>query len=93
MLAFAIEKLSYLFSNHNIRRVLRLAPNGPLQQLLDISDTMFRRSQEIIQERKEAMSKGDAALLEQVGEGKDIMSILCASCSYDCYRTHSRPAG
>ncbi|KAI0738092.1 cytochrome P450 [Daedaleopsis nitida] len=75
VLAFAIEHLSRVFSNENIRRVLRLYPNRALQELLDISDTMFRRSQEIINDRKDAMRKGDAALLEQVGEGKDIMSI------------------
>ncbi|KAI0747034.1 cytochrome P450 [Daedaleopsis nitida] len=75
VLTFVIDYLSYMFSDANIRRLLRLAPLGALQELLDITDTMSRRSQEIINDRKEAMRKGDAALLAQVGEGKDIMSI------------------
>ena len=75
LLAFTIEHLSYVFSNETIRRILRLVPHKELQRLLDISDTMFRRSQEIIHERKAALRKGDAAMMAQVGEGKDIMSI------------------
>ena len=75
LLGRAIQTLSYWLSEQNIKRVLRLVPSRPLRQLLDISDTMQRRSEEIIRERKEAMAKGDAALLAQVGEGKDIMSI------------------
>ena len=46
-----------------------------------ISDIMQRRSQEIISERKEALLQGDQAMLAQVGEGKDLMSICCKCCT------------
>ena len=46
-----------------------------------ISDIMRRRSQEIISERKVALLKGDQAMLAQVGEGKDLMSICCKCCT------------
>ncbi|KAI0806656.1 cytochrome P450 [Fomes fomentarius] len=75
LLKFVVERMSYVFSDQMIRRILRLVPHKQLQRLLDISDIMFQRSQEIIDERKTALQKGDAALWAQVGEGKDIMSI------------------
>ncbi|KAI0806613.1 cytochrome P450 [Fomes fomentarius] len=75
LLGLWVDNLSYVFSDRILRRIFRLAPHQPLQRLLDISDTMLRRSQEIIDERKAALQKGDAALMAQVGEGKDIMSI------------------
>ena len=46
---------------------------------MQIYDTMERRSAEIIAEKKAALSKGDAALAHEVGEGKDIMSICRTS--------------
>ena len=70
-----IENLSYVFSDETVRRLCRLVPHKNLQELLEISDTMRRRSQEIIDERKTALAGGDEALMAQVGEGKDIMSI------------------
>ena len=44
--------------------------------MLDISDTMAQRSQAIIDEKKAALEKGDQEVVQRVGEGKDIMSIL-----------------
>ncbi|KAI0713830.1 cytochrome P450 [Earliella scabrosa] len=75
LLSFAIENLSYVFSNETIRRILRLVPHKELQRLLDISDTMSQRAQEIIDQRKTALRMGDEAIKAEVGEGKDIMSI------------------
>ena len=46
---------------------------------MKISDTMARRSREIIAEKKAALAKGDDALAHEVGEGKDIMS-TCRAC-------------
>lgn len=46
--------------------------------MMYISDTMAQRSLEIINEKKMALLKGDDVMREKVGEGKDLMSILCA---------------
>ena len=63
-----------------MRRVLKLAVPFPhVLRLLAISETMQKRSTEIIQQKKTALQKGDKALMHQVGEGKDIMSVLCTS--------------
>ncbi|KAI1786411.1 cytochrome P450 [Ganoderma leucocontextum] len=63
-----------------MRRVLRLAVPFPhVLRLLSISETMQKRSSEIIQQKKSALQNGDKALMHQVGEGKDIMSVLLRS--------------
>ena len=40
-------------------------------------DTMHRTSVEVFESKKRALAAGDQALKEQVGEGKDLMSVLC----------------
>ncbi|KAM5542011.1 hypothetical protein V8D89_004321 [Ganoderma adspersum] len=63
-----------------MRRVLKLAVPFPhVLRLLAISETMQKRSTEIIQQKKTALQKGDKSLMHQVGEGKDIMSVLLKS--------------
>lgn len=51
-------------------------PNAHVQTVKHVVDTMSKRSQEIFHEKKAALKSGDEAVLRQVGEGKDIMSIL-----------------
>ncbi|TFK81801.1 cytochrome P450 [Polyporus arcularius HHB13444] len=75
LLPIAVDTMSYVISVDTIRRIFRMLPFKNLRRLMNISDTLQRRSQEIIDERKEALRKGDEALLAQVGEGKDLMSI------------------
>ena len=58
------------------RRIVELFPHEGVQQLKSIIDVMHRRSVEIFEEKKRALEKGDEAVMHQIGEGKDIMSIL-----------------
>ena len=51
-------------------------PLDYVQQLKRISDTMHERSVKIFHEKKALLEKGDDALKHQIGEGRDIMSIL-----------------
>lgn len=57
-----------------------LAENAPFErvkhvtQIVNIMDENTRR---IFYQKKAALEAGDAAVVEQVGNGKDIMSILC----------------
>lgn len=51
-------------------------PNNHVRTLRNIVDVMHTRSVEIVTEKKVALSRGDEALARQVGEGKDVMSIL-----------------
>ncbi|RPD52579.1 cytochrome P450 [Lentinus tigrinus ALCF2SS1-6] len=78
--AFLVPWLSYFIPEAPIRTIFRLVPFSPnLHLLLDITDTMRRRSIEIIEMKKAALTRGDEELLRRVGEGKDIMSILLKS--------------
>ncbi|EJF63643.1 cytochrome P450 [Dichomitus squalens LYAD-421 SS1] len=58
------------------RWVVERIPNDNVQQLKRISDIMHGRSIRIFNEKKEALEKGDETLKHQIGEGRDIMSIL-----------------
>ncbi|TBU25722.1 cytochrome P450 [Dichomitus squalens] len=75
-LGFIVTAVSYILSDNAIRVILRHFPHAETRRMMNISDTMMRRSQEIIDGKKDALRKGDEALARQVGEGKDIMSIL-----------------
>ncbi|KAI0327588.1 cytochrome P450 [Cubamyces sp. BRFM 1775] len=58
------------------RKMISWIPMERLHKLQSVVDTMHRRATEIYLEKKARLEKGDEALLQQVGEGKDLMSIL-----------------
>ncbi|KAI0631283.1 cytochrome P450 [Trametes polyzona] len=58
------------------RAVAELIPSPALRRLMRISDTLHTRSVEIFEAKKRALLAGDEAPKEQVGEGRDLMSIL-----------------
>ncbi|KAI1784540.1 cytochrome P450 [Ganoderma leucocontextum] len=58
------------------RKVLEWLPWKSLHKLKSVVDTMHRRATEIYREKKALLETGDEALTLQVGEGKDLMSIL-----------------
>ena len=76
---YVVRELTRFLPDNVIRTILRRAAHADTRRMMEISDTMMRRSKEIIDEKKDALSKGDEALAHQVGEGKDIMSILRTS--------------
>ena len=53
-----------------------MLPYKKIQTMIRLVDTTDRYSTEIYQKKKEALLKGDDEVKEQVGKGKDIMSIL-----------------
>ncbi|KAI0701721.1 cytochrome P450 [Earliella scabrosa] len=58
------------------RRVVEMLPSKDLRRMVEITDTLHERSVHIYNLKKDALEKGDEALKHQVGEGRDIMSIL-----------------
>ncbi|KAH8119663.1 cytochrome P450 [Phellopilus nigrolimitatus] len=58
------------------RKVLEWMPFEKLQTMRQVVDVMEETSEEIYRKKKLALEKGDEAVLNQVGRGKDIMSIL-----------------
>lgn len=58
------------------RRVVEMIPSESIRGMKDISDILHARSVQIFNEKKAALARGDDAVKHQVGEGRDIMSIL-----------------
>ena len=62
------------------RRLVNLLPEtSTIRKVAALVDTINRRSREIYDAKKAALSQGDADTLKQFEEGKDIMSILSMS--------------
>jgi len=58
------------------RRVLDMIPHAKLQKVKRIVDVMSNSATDIFERKKQALEAGDEATVQQIGEGKDIMSIL-----------------
>ena len=58
------------------RFILNLTPWKPLHQLRDISDVIHNTAVEIINSKKRVLEDGDEAVASQIGQGKDILSLL-----------------
>lgn len=61
------------------RWVVDMIPHQKVQQVKSIVDTMDSAATSIFNEKKRALRAGDEAIIQQVGEGKDIMSKLSES--------------
>ncbi|EIM84927.1 cytochrome P450 [Stereum hirsutum FP-91666 SS1] len=75
-----IRQLLPWFSNIGTPTFRRyIAQNLPfkrLNRLVELSDIMDETSNAILSAKRKALEKGDDAVVHQVGEGRDIMSIL-----------------
>lgn len=58
------------------RFVVNKLPSPHIQNIKNVVDIMSARSYEIFNQKKDSLKDGDEAVVRQVGEGKDIMSIL-----------------
>jgi hypothetical protein len=56
-----------------------LLPWKALHDIRDISDLFHKTSLEILEDKRRALAEGDEAVERQIGQGKDIMSILSMS--------------
>ena len=56
-----------------------MAPHLPIHnwhEMLSVVDTMDTQSKKIFHSKRAALEKGEEAVVHQIGEGRDIMSIL-----------------
>ena len=56
-----------------------ILPWKTIHEIRDMVDVMDRTSIEIFETKRKALEEGDEAVAQQMGQGKDIMSILSAS--------------
>ena len=59
------------------RKVVDWTPSKTIHKLRDIVDVMHSTSVGIYQRKKAALEMGEDALMSEVANGKDIMTILC----------------
>ena len=57
----------------------RVLPTADMQEMRRIVQALSRKANEIYNLKKSAFDKGDEAVLRQIGEGKDILSVLSES--------------
>ena len=60
------------------RFIMNLLPWKNLHELRDVVDVLNNTAIEIVEKKKKALEEGDEAVAQQIGKGKDIMSILSA---------------
>lgn len=60
------------------RRILEVFPHRGVRKMKKIVDLMEERATMIYKAKKAALLQGDEAVVRQLGEGKDIMSVLSA---------------
>lgn len=58
------------------RNIAKFLPDKNMQELRRIIETLAGHAREVYNTKKAALEKGDEAVMHQVGEGKDILSIL-----------------
>jgi hypothetical protein len=59
-----------------MKSLLPYVPIKQVQRVRKIVETLNAASYEVYEAKKEAIRRGDEAVMEQLGRGKDIMSIL-----------------
>ncbi|KAI0028310.1 cytochrome P450 [Vararia minispora EC-137] len=64
-----------------LRSIAERLPWPALHEIMKISDTMKATSREIWEEKKRLYALGDKSIVNEYGEGKDIMSILPSTTS------------
>ena len=57
---------------------MNLLPWKNLHDLRDVVDVLNNTAIEIFEQKKKALEEGDEVVTQQIGKGKDIMSILSA---------------
>ncbi|KAI5116490.1 hypothetical protein M0805_000624 [Coniferiporia weirii] len=77
---FFVQRFSHLLvklgSPQFRKRILDFIPFKLVNELREVTDILETSSRSILREKREAIKRGDEAVLAQVGKGKDIMSIL-----------------
>ena len=58
------------------RWIVEHVPNKRVQHVRGLIDTLYSHACEIVEMKKTALARGDEAVAQQLGQGKDIMSRL-----------------
>lgn len=58
------------------KKVVENFPNARVRKLAEISEALDTTAKDILRTKRAALTAGDQAVSEQIGQGKDIMSVL-----------------
>ena len=59
------------------RFLANISPFSLPKDFLDVTDTLEEASKMVLSKKREALEKGEDAINELAGKGKDIISVLC----------------
>ncbi|KAI9066851.1 cytochrome P450 [Trametes sanguinea] len=68
--------LKRVFPRSWLRFGAEVIPYEPLQRMRGISDSVNATARQILEQKKEMLKKGDKMMMQELGEGKDLISIL-----------------
>ncbi|KAI0764536.1 cytochrome P450 [Trametes elegans] len=68
--------LKRLFPAAWLRFGAGVIPSRPLQRMKAISDSVNATARQILSQKEEALQEGDKTMIQEIGERKDLMSIL-----------------
>ncbi|KAL1946339.1 hypothetical protein VTO73DRAFT_15466 [Trametes versicolor] len=68
--------LKRFFPRKWLRYGAEVIPYAPLQRMRSISDSVNATARKILQQKKELLGQADKATVQELGEGKDVISIL-----------------
>ncbi|KAI0073885.1 cytochrome P450 [Panus rudis PR-1116 ss-1] len=71
-----LDWLDFLGPPSSRRWLAGIVPSKRLQKIKHIVDIMDKNTKDILQKKRDALAAGDEAVVQQVAQGKDIMSIL-----------------
>ena len=78
-LLFLASLFPYIYKTFNpkfLKFVGRMLPWPKLNHLLDLAETLNAEARRVYETKKKLLESGDDETVKQVGEGKDILSIL-----------------
>ncbi|EPQ52971.1 cytochrome P450 [Gloeophyllum trabeum ATCC 11539] len=58
------------------RQLVDMTPSRRLHKLRDIVDCMYKTNKQVLEEKKQALREGEEKVSKQVGQGRDIVSVL-----------------
>ena len=77
-----LPHVSKIFPPKVLKFVGKMLPWPSLNEIIDLSETLNANARRIYETKKRLLELGDDATVKQVGNGKDIISLLCA-CNTD----------
>ena len=71
--------VSKIFNPKVLKYMGKVIPWGALNRTIELTETMHANTRDIYETKKRLLESGDSGTVKQVGDGKDIISLLSTS--------------